>query len=227
MDSVYAADGQAAGGNFIFDDVGVASQEVGGGVAVKFHHQAVRVGAGVGYLVRAIHTFRDGYRLEHGGLAPAAVEAQHGDGMGHILQGAVGGGNGVHVDETFQVCAIFVRAVQGFFDVLGDGCAHLNGNGLPGLYDNLARLQGAEKQVGVIGGDGAVVVQIRRFADGVPETGGVVQNQLGVLGVGDSVTVQVAGQFGFGDEESTVHLIGDLQGQGHGLGVQVSDAGSF
>ena len=49
-----------------------------------------------------------------------------------------------------------------------------------------------EKQVGVIGGDGAVVVQIRRFADGVPETGGVVQNQLGVLGVGDSVTVQVA-----------------------------------
>ena len=80
--------------------------------------------------------------------------------MGHILQGAVGGGNGVHVDETFQVCAIFVRAVQGFFDIPVDNLA-----GNPIFVDYYAKKFGEKcEDMVVVSPDVGSVARARAFA---------------------------------------------------------------
>ena len=191
------AQGQTLGGEFVLNHVGVAGEL--GGRALVGHGHVVGVGsAGVGHAGLTVESVHVGHGVEHGGIGPGAVEAQKGDGVGHVQQLAVPGlGDAVDEGEAFHVSAGGIVGVHGG-GVGGDPDGDSDGLGAVGRDDQIAGSSGlpVQKEVGVPGGDAAVLVQVgcaQVQIGGVGVAGQIGQDGVGVQGIGSTVQVDVVG----------------------------------
>ena len=183
---------------------------------------AVQVGKTI---LQTMGEFHVGALVEHGGIGPVAVECQHGDGMGgasHALCSA----QGLGIDVSFDVSAAFV-VCQPILVVStqSDGDGDL-GRAV-GRHNCAAGVQHGEEQVGVIGIDDVVHVQVCQtlVVQGDIQTGGVVQQDLTVSGVDFAVTVEVhADQFLTSGDGLAVDSPCHIGRQECGPGVQQQNA---
>ena len=187
-----AVDGQTVGGELAFHHVGVAGElDVG---AAEVQRQVVGVGvAGVGQALGAVELLGVGHVVKHGGLGPVAVEAQDGDG---VLEDFLVLGGAGQVGEAFQIGAVDIVVQHGLLR-----------SGEPDRHNDLGHAAGGkdvavlgflglpvDEQVGVAGGDLAVLVQIGHgqiHVLGAQLAAQVVQNGLHVQVVGVAVLVHV------------------------------------
>ena len=210
--------------------VRIAAEVVHAGIASVLDGQGLILG---GVLVVGVHVRHTGLALglmilqiaadiEHGGVGPAAVVAQNGDGVAVALD-TLGGGNLVGVHITLDIgtgvvagLVILVQAQDLGIDFHMDAavCGDLHG----------ALVQLLEEQVSIVGVDAAVVVEVGvvLIGDGIQDAGDVVQERLAV-GLGDlAVAVEVAvGKTGGSGHlhHLAVHGPGDVGGQVGGPGV--------
>ena len=182
------------------------------------------VNAQVGGPVIAVEPLHVGGGIQHGGVRPVAVEAQQGDGVGG-QDGAVLGAGGLGVDIALHVSAVEIGGIQlgllGLGELDADGDVHLaaGGNHHGGGGHAL------EQELRVVGGDGLVAVEVGHGevagrAGRIVNAGDVIQDALGVQGVGDAVAVDIRLHRGGGDEGLAVHGVGHTGGQGSRPGVQ-------
>ena len=173
----------------LLQKVGIAHLIIGVGIGPVLDDQVVGLSiAQVGRRGVAVQVACIGDPVVHGRVGPVAVEAQHGDGMdGRGLP--FGGGHRLHIEIALQIGAVFVLPVQ-------TGLHRLRQDNLCGDVDaaagrdlNLPGFQGVQHAIGVIGGDAAVAVNICLGVDLRQQTGGVIQNPLGIVGVGIAVAV--------------------------------------
>ncbi len=226
------ADGDPVSRIAFLGEVGVADHVVAAGIVGKLHDQGVGIGdagaGGCGIEVGgsgvAVQTLGIGTLLIHGGVGPAAVEAQHGDGVGHIVQDALGAGGGLHEDVALDVGAVDIRCIQSVLDAVGQADLHGDIDHAACGHGELAGVHGGQDQVGVIGVDAVVLVDVGNGVDGVQLADGVVQDDLGVVSVGVAVLVQVTCSLCGGDILHAVDQIGGSGGHGSGPGIQIADA---
>ena len=210
--------------------VRIAAEVVHAGIASVLDGQGLILG---GVLAGRVHVRHTGLGLglevlnvaadiEHGGIGPAAVVAQDGDGVAVALD-TLGGGNLVGVHITLDIGAgvvaglvILVQAQDLGIDFHMDAavCGDLHG----------ALVQLLEEQVRIVGVDVAVVVEVGvvLIGDGIQDAGDIVQERLAV-GLGDlavAVEVAVGKTLGSGHlHHLAVHGPGDVGGQVGGPGV--------
>ena len=210
--------------------VGVGTEEIANGIAGIHNRQALilfgalAVGvhvrhAGLGLGLDVLNVAAD---IEHGGIGPAAVVAQNGDGVAVALD-TLGGGNLVGVHITLDIGAgvvaglvILVQAQDLGIDFHMDAavCRDLHG----------ALVQLLEEQVSIVGVDAAVVVEVGvvLIGDGIQDAGDIVQERLAVS-LGDlavAIEVAVGKTLGSGHlHHLAVHGPGDVGGQVGGPGV--------
>ena len=210
--------------------VRIAAEVVHAGIASVLDGQGLILG---GVLVVGVHVRHTGLGLglmilqiaadiKHGGIGPAAVVAQDGDGMAVALD-TLGGGNLVGVHITLDIGAgvvaglvILVQAQDLGIDFHMDAavCGDLHG----------ALVQLLEEQVSIVGVDVAVVVEVGvvLIGDGIQDAGDIVQERLAV-GLGDlavAVEVAVGKTLGSGHlHHLAVHGPGDVGGQVGGPGI--------
>ena len=210
--------------------VRIAAEVVHAGIASILDGQGLILG---GVLVVGVHVRHTGLGLglmilqiaadiEHGGIGPAAVVAQNGDGVAVALDALVGGQLiGVHItlDIGAGVVAGLVILVQAQdlgidFHMDAAVCRDLHG----------ALVQLLEEQVSIVGVDVVVVVEVSvvLIGDGIQDAGDVVQQSLAVS-LGDlAVAIEVAvGKTGGSGHlhHLAVHGPGDVGGQVGGPGV--------
>ena len=210
--------------------VRIAAEVVHAGIASVLDGQGLILG---GVLVVDVHVRHTGLGLglmilqiaadiEHGGIGPAAVVAQNGDGVAVALD-TLGGGNlvGVHItlDIGTGVVAGLVIGIQAQdlgidFHMDAAVCGDLHG----------ALVQLLEEQVSIVGVDVVVVVEVGvvLIGDGIQDAGDVVQQSLAVslgdLAVAIEVAVGKTGRSGH-LHHLAVHGPGDVGGQVGGPGV--------
>ena len=225
IEGVRAADGRPALGIRALQQVGIAHLEVAAAVLGVLDDEVVggRIAQVRGRLV-PVERVGVGDAVIHAGIRPAAVEAQHRDGVGGGHD-ALLRGDGLGIDVAFQVSAVGIAAVQLLAEGLRQGDGDLHADGSAALHQNGAGLQILQQEVGVIGGHRAVPVQVRDPVDVRPVPGGVVQDDGGILGVGIAVPVQVA-EDALGGRliDRAVHGVARRGGQGGGGGIQIGDA---
>ena len=209
--------GSAVCGEGILDQIGVA-HEVGLVNAVE-QRQVVQT-AGVGEDEIVVHIVGVVCTVVHAGIGPVAVEAQHGDGIGGIDHAlGIGGGQDLHkaldvgtVDIVFQ--SGLVGQLQLDPDMQHFACLDGEGGGL----------QGSEDQVCIVGIDQAVAAEVSLGGDSGAVSGSVLQDDLGIGGIGQAVAVQVAVQSGGDDQLLGAHGVGGGHGQVGGVVAVVDDA---
>ena len=210
--------------------VRIAAEVVHAGIASVLDGQGLILG---GVLVVGVHVRHTGLGLglmilqiaadiKHGGIGPAAVVAQDGDGMAVALD-TLGGGNLVGVHITLDIGAgvvaglvILVQAQDLGIDFHMDAavCGDLHG----------ALVQLLEEQVSIVGVDVAVVVEVGvvLIGDGIQDAGDIVQERLAVS-LGDlAVAIEVAVGKTRGSSHLhhlAVHGPGDVGGQQSGVGI--------
>ena len=210
--------------------VRIAAEVVHAGIASVLDGQGLILG---GVLVVGVHVGHTGLGLglmilqiaadiKHGGIGPAAVVAQDGNGVAVALD-TLGGGNLVGVHITLDIGAgvvaglvILVQAQDLGIDFHMDAavCGDLHG----------ALVQLLEEQVSIVGVDVAVVVEVGvvLIGDGIQDAGDIVQERLAV-GLGDlavAIEVAVGKTLGSGHlHHLAVHGPGDIGGQVGGPGV--------
>ena len=187
-------DGSLVSGEFLFHHIGVAHE--GALIVILIEEGQVVQAAGVGedeigavfggiQIVFVVGT------VIHGGIAPVAVEAQNGDGVGgHGL--AFLRHQRLDIDIAFHVGAIGINAVQMSLGGIAEVHGHGDGDGIAGLDQEVALADGGQQQVCVIAADGAVSADIGLLIDGGQIAGDVVQDDLCIFGIGDAVGVQIA-----------------------------------
>ena len=210
--------------------VRIAAEVVHAGIASVLDGQGLILG---GVLAGRVHVRHTGLGLglevlnvaadiEHGGIGPAAVVAQDGDGVAVALD-TLGGGNLVGVHITLDIGAgvvaglvILVQAQDLGIDFHMDAavCGDLHG----------ALVQLLEEQVSIVGVDAAVVVEVGvvLIGDGIQDAGDEVQQSLAVS-LGDlavAIEVAVGKTRGSGHlHHLAVHGPGDVGGQQSGVGM--------
>ena len=210
--------------------VRIAAEVVHAGIASVLDGQGLILG---GVLVVGVHVRHTGLGLglmilqiaadiEHGGIGPAAVVAQNGDGVAVALDALVGGQLiGVHItlDIGAGVVAGLVILVQA--QDLGIDF-HMDAAICRDLHSALAQL--LEEQVSIVGVDAAVVVEVGvvLIGDGIQDAGDEVQQSLAVS-LGDlavAIEVAVGKTLGSGHlHHLAVHGPGDVGGQQSGVGI--------
>ena len=231
-----AADSRALGMVLLLNDVGVAHEDSVALAVVE--GQVVGVGiAGVALLGAAVGRGDRIHAVKHGGVGPAAVEAQDGDGVRHVEQRAVLGlADGQHVGVAFHVGAANVVGVKELLEFIGVGDGDGDGHALAGGNQQIvqtALLLPLEQQLRVIGADAVDLVhfgglEIQGLA--VDLAGQVVQNGLRVGRVGRAVLVDVVAaehdlRIGIADGE--VLTLGQVHGSLQHVEVAVADRGSL
>ena len=220
--AIGVVDGGALGVGDLLGVHGVAAQQVAvAGIAVILHLQGVVAGGGD---LLAVHVdslaltgvggadllagqlLLDGAQLEHGGVGPAAVEAQDGDvvlGTGHAL----GVAKTLGVDEGLEVSAVGIGVVDVGLGLLGEVQGDIHLDGVAGGHQDHIVVAVGQEGVGVVGVDLAVLVDVGVLlvGDGVTLAGQVVQEGLGI-GLGDvAIAVEVAVvQGGVGGDDAVV-----------------------
>ena len=188
---------------------------LGGALAGRVH--VGHAGLAVGLLILQIAA-----DIEHGGIGPAAVVTQNGDGVAVALDALVGGQLiGVHItlDIGAGVVAGLVILVQA--QDLGIDF-HMDAAICRDLHSALAQL--LEEQVSIVGVDVAVVVEVGvvLIGDGIQDAGDEVQQSLAVS-LGDlavAIEVAVGKTLGSGHlHHLAVHGPGDVGGQVGGVGI--------
>ena len=228
-DGGVGVDGGAVGIIGLFH-VRIAAEVVHAGIASVLDGQGLILG---GVLAGRVHVGHTGLGLgliilqiaadiEHGGIGPAAVVAQDGDGVAVALDTLVGGQLiGVHItlDIGAGVVAGLVILVQAQdlgidFHMDAAVCGDLHG----------ALVQLLEEQVSIVGVDAAVVVEVGvvLIGDGIQDAGDEVQQSLAVS-LGDlavAIEVAVGKTRGSGHlHHLAVHGPGDVGGQQSGVGM--------
>ena len=127
-----------------------------------------------------------GALVEHGGVRPGAVVAQHGDGM--VRPGGAVGGDLHGVDVALHVVAVVAVVVDAVLQVEGQTDLHAAPGGDRHLIVGaaLSLAEALQQQMGVVAVHVAVAVQVRLvgiYWNGLDEPGAEVQNGLGVQGV--------------------------------------------
>ena len=140
---------------------------------------------------------------------------------------ALGGGQTVNVEEAFHVSAHRVVGVQLFLLLAGQADGHRDLDLAVCREGQHAAVKALQEQIGVIGVDFAVTVQIGVF--GVMElranAGHIVQQSLGIFAVYDAVTIEVhIANFGLGPQGLAVHSPLHIGTHGGGPDVQEVDA---
>ena len=210
--------------------VRIAAEVVHAGIAGVLDGQGLILG---GVLVGRVHVGHTGLGaglmilqiaadIEHGGIGPAAVVAQNGDGVA-VAHDALVGGQLIGVHITLDIGAgvvaglvILVQAQDLGIDFHMDAaiCRDLHG----------ALVQLLEEQVSIVGVDVAVVVEVGvvLIGDGIQDAGDEVQQSLAV-GLGDlavAIEVAVGKTRGSGHlHHLAVHGPGDVGGQQSGVGI--------
>ena len=218
-------DGSPVIGDLVLDDIGVDGVDrlvllagILDGVVVGIAGQAQIGGAIVA--VQLLHGRRG---IQHGGVRPVAVEAQQGDGVGG-QDGAVLGVGGLGIDIALHVSAVGIGGIQlgllGLGELDADGDVHLSAGG----NHHGGGGHALEQELRVVGGDGPVAVEVGHGevagrAALLVDAGDMIQDALGVLGVGDAVAVDIRLHRGSGDEGLAVHGVGHAGSQGSRPGV--------
>ena len=218
---------------------GVAAEVIGRvGVAGVGHAHGVAIQAVLVIQVgsaglRAGGILHIGAHIEHGGIGPAAIVAQNGDGVAvtadTLVRADLGGiHKAFHIGAgTVGVLIVLIQAL----DIGGQG--HMD-TAVGGHFHSLAA-QLLEEQIGIIGVDVAVGIKVGvvSIGDLGADAGGIVQQRLAVFLVDLAVAVEVAVLHtgGVGDlHDVAVHFPGDVGGQkgGHavlkGSGAAVGEA---
>ena len=187
-------DGDFFGGEGFLDQVGVADEGVLIVILIEEGQVVGVAGVGihkVGAVFLGIEVILIGQAVIHGGIGPVAVEAQHGDGVGGGNR-ALLGNQGLHEDKALHIGAVGVGGVQMGLGVGGQVHGHGDGDGITGLHQEIALADGSQQQMGVVGGDAAVLADIGNIVDGGEVAGDVVQNDQGIRLIGLAVAVEVA-----------------------------------
>ena len=181
-------------------DHGVATEEVVGGIAcvqdgqsvcgqsVKAIVNAVQVGSAGLQTVLVLHS---GALVEHGGVSPVAVEAQHGDGVGSTHDAFLAG-NAVSIDIALEVSTVGVIIIDSSLPVIGDLDLNDDFHAAAGRNSGNS-LSCGQEQVSVEGVDVAIVVQVSLVSIGQlgAQAGSVVQESLAVQLVDSTVAIEV------------------------------------
>ena len=182
--------------------------------------------AGVGQDALSVGVARSGLAVKHAGVRPVAVKAQHRDRVGGIGDLALLRGDRLHADVALHIGAVGSAGIHGGLCFLRQGNGNADLHAAACWQGEEVRRQAVEKQVGIVGIHGAVPADIRDGVNAVREACGVAQDQLGIIGIGVAVLVQVAVIGGVQHIFLSVHGITDGGTQGSGLGVQIQPLGA-
>ena len=198
-----------------FLHVGVAEIPRGIGGAVITDLPAVGIGrAEVGGLVGAVNALFIAHGVEHGGVRPGAVEAEHRDGVGHVVVALDEG-------ERFNVGAARAFGVQrgllrvGKLDGHGDGTLAVRRNDLI-LLARFGRAELGKQNVSVAGGNAVHAVELGSLeviGGAVRLAGNVFEDRVGVRLIGVPVLIHVGGEV---DGRSVIPRIGHVGGKRRG-----------
>ena len=210
--------------------VRIAAEVVHAGIASVLDGQGLILG---GVLVVGVHVGHTGLGaglmilqiaadIEHGGIGPAAVVAQNGDGVA-VAHDALVGGQLIGVHITLDIGAGVVAGLVILVQAQDLGIDfHMDAAICRDLHSALAQL--LEEQVSIVGVDAAVVVEVGvvLIGDGIQDAGDEVQQSL-TVSLGDlavAIEVAVGKTRGSGHlHHLAVHGPGDVGGQQSGVGI--------
>ena len=154
--------------------------------------------------------------VEHAGIGPVAVEAQHGDGVGGVL----GGG----VEEALDVGTVGVALVQHGLALGGDIELDQDLHGTAGGQSSGGGGQVLQEDVCIVGVDVAVAVHVCvvLVIQGGDDAGGVIQQSLAVGVVHDTVAIEVTAGHLLVDGYHAADVPCNVHGQCGGGVVQVA-----
>ena len=109
--------------------------------------------------------------------------------------------------------------VQLFLDRLGQDNPDRHLSALPGGHRECLGLQAAQQEIGVVGADAPVAVDVGLGIDVIYGSHGIVQDDLRVVCVGIAILIQVAVHLGHRLVFLAVHGKGHMSRQGGGLGI--------
>ncbi len=186
------------------------------------HHNRIGVGHGDILLFPGVDIVHIG-GIEHGGIGPVAIEAQHGDGMAGT-HSAVSTGQFLGKEEALNVCAVHKVLPEPLPLSIGQG--HPDSNPGRAIGRNLCQtsIEHIQKQVGIIGIDHAVAIQIGQLGIGElsPVAQVIVQHHLNILSIHDTVTIEVILRHIFcGLYRRTIHQPLHFCLHGHGSVVHI------
>ena len=209
--------GSTVSGEGILDEVGVADEEP---LVDAIEQGQVVQTTGVGEDVVVIGIVGVVRTVIHAGVGPVAVEAQHGDGLNGIDHAlCVSSSDDLH--EALDVAAVDIVS-EGI--LVGQLHHDLDMDLLAGSHSESSGLQGGQDQVCVKGVDLAVAVQVSLGVDGGQGTGGMLQNHLGIGGIGQAVAVQIAVQSGADGQVLAAHGVGGSHGKLGGVLAVIGNA---
>ena len=134
------------------------------------------------------------------------------------------GSHRLHKEVAFQICTVFILPVQTGLGVLRQEDLRRHLYRRAGRKYHPPGFQGVQKTIGIVSGDLSIPVQVCLSVYLVQESGHIVQNDLGVSGVGVSVAIQVTVILGCGNKGRPVDQVANLRRQGRRLGVQVGNS---
>ena len=129
--------------------------------------------------------------IEHRGIGPVAVEAQHGDGVGSTCN-ALLAANAVGVNIALDVGAVGVVVLNGALPVIGDLDCHIDLDAA--ISGNSGQsLSGSQEQVGIVRVNVAIGIKVSLVCVGQlgDNAGSIVQQSLAVQNIHNAVAIEV------------------------------------
>ena len=219
-------DGDLISRESLFHCVGVADE---GDLVVILVEEGQIVGvSGIGIhkvrtVLGGVEVFLIGQMVIHGGIGPVAVEAQHGDGVGRSNL-ALFRDQGFHKNIAFHIGTVGVSSVQMCLGVVGQVHGHGDSYGITGRNQEVTFANGGQQQMCIVTGDTVAVADISIVRDLADLAGHIVQDDHGVLLVGDAVIVEIAGVHFTGGNIAAFDAVVDTHAQAGGSLVGISDA---
>ncbi len=160
--------------------------------------------------------------IEHGGIGPVAIEAQHGDGMGNALD-TVFRGNGIGIQEGLDISAVRVVGVEEFLLLVDEGERHMDGDAAIGRENDLCSGDELQQLGDIVRVGVAVAVDISLELARAGRD--VVEQELCVVGIGVAVLVEVIGsELRRSGQDLAVNRPDNIGCHGHGLRQKIQDA---
>ena len=157
--------------------------------------------------------------FKHGGRAPVAVVAQHGDGVADT-EGPLGGGQGLGENVALDVRAVG-RVCQ--LALVAELQGHGDRNGAAGR-DRHGKARPLQPLIGIVAGDGTVAVKVGLVGtrDALAAPGHVGEESVHIRGIAAAVIVEV--RDAAGAEGLPVHGKNRAGAQRRGGGIQIGNA---